>query len=218
MKLFKSPMIWFVLFFICFYGYVSGMPQEIEAKPIRVNPGAEITVNYSGAPGYDLDWIGIYPASAPSDRSWLSWQYTRKMKSGTMIFKAPDKPGEYNFRLFENDGYKLLGTSNTVVVENPTVTGDNLKIEATPTNVQPGGEITVNYSGAPGYDLDWIGIYPASAPSDRSWLSWQYTRKMKSGTMIFKAPDKPGKYNFRLFENDGYKLLGTSNTVEVGDK
>ena len=116
MKLFKSPMIWFVLFFICFYGYVSGMPQEIEAKPIRVNPGAEITVNYSGAPGYDLDWIGIYPASAPPDRSWLSWQYTRKMKSGTMIFKAPDKPGKYNFRLFENDGYKLLGTSNTVEV------------------------------------------------------------------------------------------------------
>jgi len=90
--------------------------QSVSAAPTAIQPGGEITVNWSGAPWNATDWIGLYPESAPSDRSWLTWKYTEGAKSGQITFTAPQAPGEYNFRFFENDGYRLLYTGNTLTV------------------------------------------------------------------------------------------------------
>ena len=185
--------------------------------PSYASPGENITVTFSGTPGNSTDWIAIYPESAPSDRSWISWKYTNGLRSGSLSFNAPDKPGRYNFRMLANDGYTLLATGNTIIVQTapPPPPPPGQVSVSNPANAKPGQSIAVTFSGAPGNKTDWIGIYPESAPSDRSWLSWQYTNGSRSGSMTFKAPDQPGKYNFRLFENDGYKLLGTGNTIVV---
>lgn len=78
----------------------------------------------------------------------------------------------------------------------------------------PGQTVEVSFSGAPGYSQDWIGLYREDA-DDRSYLSWQYIDGLRSGSRTFSAPNEPGRYNFRLFENNGYTRLAVSETFEV---
>jgi|GEM_PF-4850813 len=218
----KNPIVLGVLI-IAMWGAATNLvqAQAVSASPGFVQPGQPVTVTYSGAPGFTTDWIGVFPLSAPMDRSWLSWQYTEGKGSGTMTFKAPDQPGSYNFRLFKQDSYDVLAVSNAIEVgatPPPELPDDGkLQLAVSPVQVRPGETIQVRYSGAPGNKTDWVGIYPADAPPDRSWLSWQYTEGNTFGTLQFKAPDKPGRYNFRLFKQDAYDLLATSITVTVLD-
>jgi len=88
----------------------------LSASPASVNPGAEVTVSFSNAPGNARDWIGLYKVSA-TDRQYITWQYLNSEKSGSLKFTTPQEAGDYNFRMFPNDGYSpLLATSNTVKV------------------------------------------------------------------------------------------------------
>lgn len=97
--------------------------------------GDTITVSFTGAPGNSTDWIGLYPTNAPSDRSWLSWQYTKGARSGQLTFKAPDQPGSYNFRLFEKDKYTLLATGPSFTIAARGSSGDSTP--AAPPNSRP---------------------------------------------------------------------------------
>ena len=89
---------------------------DISAYPSTVNPGDEITVTYSGAPGFYLDWIGMYKVGDPNEE-YGEWDYLYGLESGSLIFTAPQEPGNYEFRLFENDGYTDIARSNIVKVQ-----------------------------------------------------------------------------------------------------
>lgn len=96
---------------------ISAAPS-ISATPSTVNPGDTITVTYSGAPGFENDWIAIFKVGDPST-SYEEYYYLREQKSGTLTFTAPTAPGEYEFRMFENfpdGGYNDLARSNTIQV------------------------------------------------------------------------------------------------------
>ena len=82
--------------------------------------------------------------------------------------------------------------------------------------VAPGAPITVRFSGAPGYDRDWIGLY-ARGSEDRQFVSWQYLEGTAAGQRTFEAPNDVGAYEFRMFANDGYVRLAVSGSFEVGD-
>ncbi|MFA5385127.1 MAG: hypothetical protein WC364_10765, partial [Eubacteriales bacterium] len=173
--------------------------------------GSSITVTYSGAPGNAKDWIGIYKVGA-ADGSYITHKYLKGNKNGSLSFTAPatsnvPEAGTYNFRMFVNDGYTKIATSNEVVIGKPVC-----NVTAT----LSGGNITVAYSGAPGNAKDWIGIYKVGA-ADGSYISYQYLKGNKNGSLSFTAPATPGTYNFRMFVNDGYTLLATSNEVVIGE-
>jgi len=90
----------------------------ISASPSAASLGETITVTYSGAPGFEYDWIAIYKVGDPNT-SYSEYYYLHKQKSGTLTFTAPDVPGEYEFMLFENypdGGYNDLTRSNTIRV------------------------------------------------------------------------------------------------------
>jgi len=94
-------------------------PPDISASPSIVDPGDEITVTYSGAPGFDSDWIAIYEVGDLNE--WYGeLYYLYDEKSGSLIFTAPDEPGDYEFRLFENDGFDDIARSNVVTVQEGT--------------------------------------------------------------------------------------------------
>ena len=80
--------------------------------------------------------------------------------------------------------------------------------------VAPGAPITVAWTGAPGNVRDWVGLYRVDA-EDRGYLGWQYTGGAPAGQLTFTAPGEPGRYDFRLFENDGYTRLAVSGAFEV---
>ncbi|MFC1715039.1 cohesin domain-containing protein, partial [Candidatus Poribacteria bacterium] len=181
------------------------------ASPGNVKPGGSIVVSYSNAPGNAWDWIGMF-REGTSDREYIGYHFLNGSRNGTVIFAAPTETGTYNFRMFPNNLYQpLLATSNVVNVSDETDIGAVLL--ASPGSVEPGENINVSYSGAPGNALDWVGIYRVGT-SDGDYLSYQYLEGNKSGTLVFVAPAEAGKYSFRMF-SDRDELLAVSNNVNV---
>ena len=80
--------------------------------------------------------------------------------------------------------------------------------------VAPGEPMRVDFAGAPGYAKDWVGLFREGAV-DRAYVAWAYTEGQRAGQLAFDAPDEPGRYEFRLLENDGYTRLATSRPFEV---
>jgi hypothetical protein len=96
---------------------LSGSSADISAYPSIVNPGDEITVTFSGASGFVLDWIAMYKVGDPKGGEYYGWQYLAGEKSGTLIFNAPDEPGDYEFQLFESVDFTDIARSNVVRVQ-----------------------------------------------------------------------------------------------------
>ena len=100
---------------------LSDSSADISAYPSIVNPGDEITVTYSGAPGFEFDWIAMYEVGETNVSKWCGWrEFLAGKKSGTLTFTAPDEPGDYEFRLFEDDCYTYIARSNIVRVQDET--------------------------------------------------------------------------------------------------
>ncbi|NAT10847.1 hypothetical protein C4E22_04765 [ANME-1 cluster archaeon AG-394-G06] len=115
--------IFVITFFVMCVVPVCGLSDssaDISAYPSIVNPGDEITVTYSGAPGFELDWIAMYKVGDPNEEEYDMGYYLAGEKSGTLSFTAPDEPGGYEFRLFEDDGYTDIARSNVVTVQEGT--------------------------------------------------------------------------------------------------
>nr|QNO55697.1 hypothetical protein EEOEGNLI_00034 [Methanosarcinales archaeon ANME-1 ERB7] len=49
---------------------LSDSSADIYAYPSIVNPGDEITVTFSGAPGFELDWIAMYKVGDPNEEEY----------------------------------------------------------------------------------------------------------------------------------------------------
>jgi nitrous oxidase accessory protein len=187
----------------------------IIAAPASVNTCELITVNYTGAPGYENDWVGMYE-SGSSDTNYITREYLDGKENGTVPQWSSD-PGNYDFRIFENDSYTQLATSNSVEVT--TIRGS--KVIASPSHVEPGGIVTVTYWGAPSSGRGIIGMYGMTRP-DKFALGKRNLGNENCGRMTWRLPHNPGQYDFRMFSSDitgvgqgAYQILGQSNVVTV---
>lgn len=181
---------------------------EIHISPAEVKACEPINVTYSGAPGYEGDWIGIFSRDA-GDRSPLSRKYLDGSTNGSFVLYTPSIPGTYNVRMFADDGYRLLAVSEPVTVK-PNA---GVRIVAEPETVSPGQAIYVHFWGAMPDSV--IGMYGVTRP-DKFWINMQPTGGPSCGTLTFRAPYGGGNYDFRLFENNVYrKHMGASNVVRV---
>lgn len=198
--------------------------SAIKTDRTNYGDGEQITVLFSGLPGNNRDWIGIYRAGTDG-RAYLSWQYTQGKKDGRLVF-TPPSAGEYILIAYENDGYRELGRSTVVQVgsrasqsESPPGTAPDGPGVVTDKAVYRVGEsITVQFTGISGYPQDWIGIYHAQAYHANEYIEWKYTEGRKSGSMTFASPRSgAGSYIFRVYENNGYKLLAQSPVFKVVD-
>src|SRR5262249_16681191 len=140
--------------------------------------------------------------------------------AGTCTYTMPSTGGSYQFRLFSNDSFTVLATSNTVTVSGaspPTLT-------VSPSSVAGGGQVTVSWSGGTGASgHDWLAFYPAGA-TDNAYLDWFYPASCSKtpgatgsggGSCTFTMPAGAGSYEFRLFSNDSFTRLATSDAVTV---
>ncbi len=114
--------------------------------------------------------------------------------------------------LWQPLSYELHVTADGGQVMPPDPGMPSLTIAAR--TVSPEQQFEVSFSGAPGNNLDWIGLYPEGA-DDHAYLGWLYIEGLRSGSRTFTAPVEPGRYNFRLFENNSYRRLAVSETFEV---
>jgi hypothetical protein len=96
------------------------------------------------------------------------------------------------------------------------------KLTITKVTLSPGESIAVAYTAPKGYKENaWVGIIPSDVEhgsesrNDQHDLTYQYLRGSTSGSLTFKAPSKPGKYDFRMHDTDSDGLEVASITFEV---
>jgi chitinase len=107
-----------------------------------------------------------------------------------------------------------------------TITNDDATaaplLSAGPATLFAGATITATVTNGPGNPRDWLALAPTAA-SNAANVGWFYlngTRNppaqgLTAATVVFTAPATPGRYEVRLFANDGYTRLATSGTIEV---
>lgn len=73
-------------------------------------PGEEIRLAFTAPAEWGANaWIGVIPSDIPhgseeeNDRHDVSYQYLQKRTQGLLVFAAPDKPGNYDFRMHDTD-------------------------------------------------------------------------------------------------------------------
>jgi serine protease len=182
---------------------------SLAASPNTVAPGDAITVNWTAPSGHSAtDWVGLYTPGA-SGLSYLSFQYITSGSSGAATFTAPAAGGQYEFRLFLNDGFNQVATSNVVSV------GAAYSLAASPSTVTAGAPISGAWAAPVGHSpTDWVGLYAVGA-AETSFLSFEYISPATSGTVTLTAPAAAGSYELRLFTNNTFNRVATSGAVTV---
>ena len=202
-----------------------GVRPSVSANPTTVRPGGTTTASWSFiATPTTTDWIGLYTPGA-ADTKFINWIYVScsttpgsARASGSCSYALPAtlSLGNYDLRLFANDGYTLLATNGL------TVTNTNLT--ATPATVSAGAKVTASWSGitAP-TPKDWIGLYAPGA-ADTQFITWVYVScstvagtARASGSCAYPLPATlaAGNYELRLFANDGFTRLAATNSFTV---
>ncbi len=180
---------------------------RITASPSPASTCEKIYVSFSGAPGLEKDWIGMY---RPGGADAISWQQLSGRQTGTLAFSTTEA-GAYEFRMFESEGSQPLVTSGVVQVEVRL----GIKVIAEPSHVAPGGTITVTFWGAPASGSGVLGMYGIMRP-DKFHVEKRRIGSKSCGSMTFRAPSQPGQYDFRMFGDDiNRPILGYSNVVTV---
>jgi hypothetical protein len=209
-------------------GAVSAAPG-LTASPTTVAAGGNLTATWSGiASPTGTDWIGLYAAGAP-DSAYLVWIYVNctvtpgpPAAAGACVLQPPAglAGGTYELRLFSNDTFVRLATSNPFTV----TSSGGPHVFATPTTVAAGGTVIAFWNNIPNpTGTDWIGLYAVGAP-DTAFLAWMYvncatvpTNPVAVGLCNFLIPANvpAGQYELRLFPNDSFISLATSKPLTV---
>ncbi len=188
----------------------------LNANPASLAPGGTLTANWSGvcAPTSG-DWIGFFAPGA-ANSAYVAWRYTTGTASGSapLTFPATLAPGTYELRLFSNGAYTTLAVASITVGAGCTGAAS---LGASPASIAAGGSVTGTWSNVcTPATRDWIGIFAPGA-ANNGYVAWRYTTGTGSGSVPLTVPATlaPGTYELRLFANNGYTRLGTSNAFVV---
>ncbi len=181
-----------------------------------------IVVSWQGFTGASSDWITVVRSTAPHT-TYSQWTYLRSKPSGTHTFR-PVAPGTYEVRGYFNwptGGYNVMAKKRFTVKVGKDYYNASLKINKKV--FSPGETIRVTFKASSGYSTSaWVGIIPSRIPhgsesrNDSYDITYQYLRKRTQGTLIFRAPRKSGKWDFRMHDTDanGKEVASVSFVVE----
>ena len=99
-------------------GYLSTAPLAANGrtKARGFGTASRVTVTFWGAPASGTGVLGMYGMTRP-DKFHIEKRATGSRSCGSMTFRAPGAPGQYDFRLFHDDVNRpLLAQSNVVTV------------------------------------------------------------------------------------------------------
>ncbi len=189
-------------------GLVS-IPANLNAQgvPKRVRPGEAVAIVVRD-PGGENAWVGLYRADA-RDEEPISFAFLRDLKNNIFAVNAPRDLGEYHFRVFRDRGYDLAYKGHTIIVEQYKPA-----FRLSGQTFEPDETITVTYSGEPSETDAWIGFYRANDPDDR-FITFIELKHLSDRTYSVKAPSEKGTYNFRIFLDNGYTMVGKSADITV---
>src|SRR5581483_10081149 len=186
---------------------------SLSGAPSPVNPGAAITATWGGigAPTAK-DWVGIFASSGVNDTGTrVNWAFTNGAASGSIPITIPvGTPAgtTYELRLFSNNSFTKLATSQPFAVARPT-------LSEAPNPVSPGASLTATWSGLSNpTSQDWIAVFASSGAADTGTrVAWRFTNGAASGALAITIPagtPTGTTYELRLFSNNSYTKLATS--------
>jgi hypothetical protein len=176
-------------------------------------PGGAILVTCTVASGTPSpkQWIGLFALKAPP----LIYAGYQMMNGagGSFTFKAPPKPGDYEFRYILEDNETAIAVSNPVRVLGDVPVPPRVDLQTAATVVKAGAGIPVRsmvYSGKR-LSTDWIGLYTVGA-KNQDYVAWKY---VSDADVILQAPAEPGTYEMRYLLDNGYESVATSVRIQV---
>jgi len=183
------------------------------ASPVTTVAGNTVTADWQAiAAPTAADWIGVYAVGA-DDASYLTRVFTTGTATGSTSLTLPGvvPVGAYELRLFTNNTFTRLATSNGFAV----VTGPI--VLSTPPTIAANGTLTVIWAGvAAPTSTDWVALVPLNAP-DSSFVTWSYTGGADGGSLHLSVPPgaPQGSYELRLFAQNSFQRLAVSKVVTV---
>jgi subtilisin family serine protease len=188
----------------------SSAGYTLTATPSSVSLGGTLTVSWTAPSGRPAnDWVALYQVGAPNT-TYLWYQYTNGAVSGSFSVTAPSQAGQYEFRYLLQNGYTDVARSSAV-----SVTSGGYTLTAAPTELNPGGALTVSWTAPAGRPTnDWIGLFQVGA-ANNAYVWYQYTGGAASGTFHLTAPSPLGQYEFHYLLQNTYNLATTSNQVAI---
>lgn len=168
-------------------------------KPVEAME-VQLSLGYSPA---DKSWVGIFPREAKHNvvDGYLTYQYTNGNTENQFTFKAPEKPGDYELRFFD-DSYGNEIASLPFSVSNFSNAG--LLLKADKADYDPQSNITVDFVANKDFPEDaWIGVFKGdidkATQSADDYLSFAYLKKRERGKVLLKAPSVKGDYHLKMF-------------------
>ena len=175
--------------------------------------GEAVTIEWSGFPGNDRDWVSIAPIGAP-DNEWYgnAWHFTGGAVGGSHTFSGLPA-GDYEARAY----YDWPTGGYTIQQRYPfQVTGNAISV-STDKQVYTGDEpITVSWQNLPGNVADAVALVPVGAPgSERVPNYWTLVNADTNGSFVFPAQPVSGQYEARAHLNNSSEIVAMSTfTVE----
>jgi hypothetical protein len=191
---------------------------SVNVNATSIGAGAIITVMVADGPGNATDWVALYRVGSSAEVEWKFLNGARTapaaaVTGATLTFTLPTGPGTYTLRFYANNTYTLLATSATITVTGATVT-------PSATIVTSGATLMATIANGPGNRMDWVGLYAVDGKSE---LDWQFLNGSRTppatgvtaAAVPITMPARAGTYALKLFANNTYTLLATSQTITV---
>ncbi len=123
---------------------------EVILSVIQVEGSAWVTATLTGGPGNAQDWLGISPVGS-SSTSYRAWTYVGSgQTSAVWTTTVGFAPGDYEWRLYENNGYTILAQSEPLsIFASPPPCGVPPCLDALSAAVRPATSVDARAEVAP---------------------------------------------------------------------
>jgi len=175
----------------------SGAVPVITTNKASYVEGEIVTTTYT-LTGNPMDWVGISVAGSPAT-SYVAYAYVEP--DGNSDFGGSLAPGNYEARLYANDGFTILATVAFTVTAAPPP--NPVTVTTTAAMYTTSEPVLVNYTSLGG-SQDWIGIAVAGSP-DNAYVQFVYTNGVANGQASFSGL-APGNYEARGYKNDSFTV------------
>jgi hypothetical protein len=192
--------------------------SALKVSSSSVMPSDSISVQVTGITQAQMDagaWIGFFLEGARNNQ-YLEFSYISELPA-TNVYKitAPKEYGKYEFRLFLDQEEVTVAA----VSEKITIGAKQASFQADKTKLEPGKTIKVKVGEIPEteeFDGAWIGLYKDDA-KNHQYIEFSYIKELPANnTWEVAVPKELGKYHFRAFNDEEYKLaLGTGGAFEI---
>ena len=198
--------------------FIGSIPV-VTTNKMNYTVGDTTIVNYTHAPGFSKDWVGVYKVgSSLNGVEQKNWKYVSGA-SGQIKITGLGK-GYYFAAYFLQDSYQEAGERTYFTVDE--ISSDTITNLVLNKAVYKSGEsIQATWVDAPGLAKDALIIYTSgSTPGTSTPVSMKYTNAEANGTFTFSdnlIPSSPGDYFISMYTNDVFKEISNRVNFTVID-